>query len=208
MKVFSAVLTLFLAATAVLALPQQGGFLSDVLPRDYTLSNITWTGAVFEGGSNETFTGTSLQDIEAQIQAVNPSFDWANKNSTDESYKTANEGYYGEVRCNIPGYKAAVSTHILEGIDYLSRLTGDCTAGPADGSGKGNCGRVSCSWNSAIFYCNDNLEPHTEPCNAFATYAHDVLFTCWQRIHYTSTWTQGQQFGPSNFNVVVGKDYC
>ncbi|KAK4172842.1 hypothetical protein QBC36DRAFT_293965 [Triangularia setosa] len=36
------------------------------------------------------------------------------------------------------------------GIMYLARLSGTAKNGP----GLQNCGRVSCSWNSAIIWCN------------------------------------------------------
>lgn len=40
---------------------------------------------------------------------------------------------------------------IVEGISYLRGVPGS----PSNGPGPGNCGRVSCSYESAIWWCND-----------------------------------------------------
>jgi hypothetical protein len=40
---------------------------------------------------------------------------------------------------------------IRNGIRYLRGLNGN----PTNGAGPGNCGRVSCSYDSAIWWCND-----------------------------------------------------
>lgn len=44
---------------------------------------------------------------------------------------------------------------IEDGIDYLRHVPFQPTNGP----GPGNCGRVSCSWNAAIWWCNDVSSP-------------------------------------------------
>lgn len=43
------------------------------------------------------------------------------------------------------------SREIAQGIDYLRRVSGMAKNRP----GPGNCGRVSCNWNAAIWLCND-----------------------------------------------------
>jgi hypothetical protein len=45
---------------------------------------------------------------------------------------------------------------IRRGIEYLRYVQGR----PRNGPGPGNCGRVSCSYNAAIWWCND--VSHTE----------------------------------------------
>ncbi|KAK0672293.1 hypothetical protein QBC41DRAFT_353561 [Cercophora samala] len=54
--------------------------------------------------------------------------------------------------CNVPGDGDADRLPIEDGITYLSRLSGTAMNGP----GPENCGRVSCSYNSAIIWCNNN----------------------------------------------------
>jgi hypothetical protein len=40
---------------------------------------------------------------------------------------------------------------IEDGITHLRKVSGQ----PRNGPGPGNCGRVSCSWGNAIWWCND-----------------------------------------------------
>ncbi|KAN0104234.1 hypothetical protein V8E51_009979 [Hyaloscypha variabilis] len=51
-----------------------------------------------------------------------------------------------------PSWNFAEAAAIEDGVDYLIGLNSELTNGP----GPGNCGRISCSYNSAIYYCNDN----------------------------------------------------
>ncbi|CAP64714.1 uncharacterized protein PODANS_5_9850 [Podospora anserina S mat+] len=55
--------------------------------------------------------------------------------------------------CDLP-YVQASKRMIWDGIRYLRTLSGSAKNGPGS-PGKGNCGRVSCSWSAAIWWCND-----------------------------------------------------
>ena len=55
----------------------------------------------------------------------------------------------GTVKCW--GWPEASEYYISQGVDYLSDLPGK----PSNGPGPGECGRVSCSWSAAIWWCND-----------------------------------------------------
>lgn len=63
--------------------------------------------------------------------------------------------------CGIPGRKAAKVSYIWEGIYYLDTFDGQ----PKSDPGPGMCGRVSCSYNSAIYWCN-NVGPPPFPSSA------------------------------------------
>lgn len=52
---------------------------------------------------------------------------------------------------NMNKYDRASVYYIWQGIDYLESVPGT----PGNGPGPGNCGRVSCSYSSAIYWCND-----------------------------------------------------
>lgn len=54
-------------------------------------------------------------------------------------------------KLNCGGYDAANTSQIQEGVNYLNGIAGQ----PRNGPGPNNCGRVSCSYNSAIWWCND-----------------------------------------------------
>lgn len=53
--------------------------------------------------------------------------------------------------CDVRGWADAGYDDITTGITYLNHVPGKPTAGP----GHGQCARVSCSDNSAIWWCND-----------------------------------------------------
>lgn len=48
-------------------------------------------------------------------------------------------------------YGRASVYYIWQGIEYLDQVPGT----PGNGPGPGNCGRVSCSYGAAIYWCND-----------------------------------------------------
>lgn len=53
----------------------------------------------------------------------------------------------------------AETSHIKEGIDYLSKVSGK----PRSAPGPGKCTRVSCSYLAAIWWCNDVGLPPLPP---------------------------------------------
>lgn len=61
------------------------------------------------------------------------------------------EAYVSSTRyCNIPGGHTS-GWRVKQGIEYLGTVAGTPTEGP----GPGACGRVSCSYGAAIYWCND-----------------------------------------------------
>ncbi|KAI0006330.1 hypothetical protein F4779DRAFT_596810 [Xylariaceae sp. FL0662B] len=200
----SIVSTILVAANTVVARP---ALFSNVFPRDYVIGNMTWTGTVTHGGPNMTFTGPSLQHIEGQIQAMHPPFAWTPSNITYKPDKAVKRGE-DKVICNIPGFSGVNFLAIRDGIRYLRGLSGTCTNPPAYHPGKGYCGRISCSYNSAVYYCNDNSVEHGEPCNSFADSVEAILNECllWEDLPTPSV--QGQKFYEDNWNVIVGSGNC
>lgn len=55
------------------------------------------------------------------------------------------------------GWERASLSKIQEGLNHLY----DAPGKPVNGPGPGNCGRVSCSHDSAIWWCNDVSALHT-----------------------------------------------
>jgi len=60
-----------------------------------------------------------------------------------------------QIRIDCFNWPVAGGNAIQDGINYLRRLSGR----PSNGPGPGACGRVSCSYNSAIYWCNDVSAP-------------------------------------------------
>ncbi|KAL4873628.1 hypothetical protein BDV12DRAFT_192070 [Aspergillus spectabilis] len=61
----------------------------------------------------------------------------------------------GRVKCGV--WEEAGAVNIMDGIRYLEEVEGRPTMGP----GPGECSRVSCSWDDAIFWCNDTRDTKT-----------------------------------------------
>ncbi|XDG05562.1 hypothetical protein ABKA04_005177 [Annulohypoxylon sp. FPYF3050] len=170
------------------------------LPEGYRLTNLTWTGNITEDGPEMKFTGVDLRDIDAQILKANPNFTWPKTNSTDVADGEA------WLTCDPNNIWYAQAFRIEEGIQYLKDRhgTGKCTmdAGPRV------CTRISCSYKSAIHWCNDNSVPIEENCMLWNHYAQNILDAC--RSNDAANRVRGQKFSAANWNILVGfdDDHC
>ncbi|KAK0667505.1 hypothetical protein QBC41DRAFT_304326 [Cercophora samala] len=100
--------------------------------------------------------------------------------------------------CDLP-YIAASTRRIGDGIKYLRGLSGTAKNGP----GWGNCGRVSCSWSSAIYWCNDNAQEKEVGWNDIADGAEFLMHSDCVRRKKT---VLGQVFFKDKWNVIVRHD--
>ncbi|KAG6149182.1 hypothetical protein E4U35_007634 [Claviceps purpurea] len=103
-------------------------------------------------------------------------------------------------------WKKAHRWYILDGIMYLEGLSAKPTIGP----GPGNCSRVSCSYEAAIWWCNDNSEKlELNSFNEIVDGAEAIMDEC---LSYGLIMDRmgGQAFMPGNWNVIVrqDKDHC
>ncbi|KXG46519.1 uncharacterized protein PGRI_053750 [Penicillium griseofulvum] len=125
----------------------------------YGVEEFSWEVETKPGGDKVILNGT-VQEIYAELLDINPKYDLdfadilaqpndVTKEDTPHLQKRL------AVTCN--NYDQALRTRIQEGISHLRSVRGQPTNGP----GPGNCGRVSCSYNSAIWWCNDNTSPKT-----------------------------------------------
>ncbi|ROV93349.1 hypothetical protein VSDG_06889 [Cytospora chrysosperma] len=107
----------------------------------------------------------------------------------------------GTVKCWI--WPEANEYWIGQGIDYLNEVPGK----PSNGPGPGECGRVSCSWSAAIWWCNDNN--HQYELDSFweiAQAAQDIDSDC----HYVDpltlrVYTSGQNFFKENWKTAASR---
>ena len=122
---------------------------------------------------------------------------------------------------NCGGYHPASMKRIKDGISYLNNVTGR----PINGPGPNNCGRVSCSYNSSIWWCNDasvpppayqfsfhadcglqNATPEALPgFYSIATGAMRIVGACPGKNNRTIS---GTATHPDNWRVVVKGDRC
>lgn len=144
-------------STLLLALAAALTTATEIIP-GYTIVPIDWEIEV-SPGKIATLNGT-VQEVIAQAQAINPGFalQGVSPKPASAAAKLRRRGQQsrrgplsrrGVDFCNHFG-NADVDA-ILEGVDYLHRLGGSANmkAGPRV------CSRISCSYNSAIYACND-----------------------------------------------------
>ncbi|XXH04754.1 hypothetical protein Hte_011176 [Hypoxylon texense] len=174
------------------------------IPNGYSLVNVTWSGNLTANGPEVSFTGASFQDVEAQIRRANPNFAWPDGDATDVSLppSSSSDKAVARLSCDVPEFWYATKYRVDEGIQYLRGKTGRChiDAGP------GVCSRISCSYDSAIFFCNDNDAPLDVDCSEWSEYAQDIVDACTDDD--TARHVRGQQFNKRNWNVIVGYSKC
>lgn len=121
-----------------------------------------WEVEVFPGGPTVILNGT-VEEVREELLKLNPDWDEQylidvpKSNSSTLAQRTTDSTLAG--RANFDGasyfcrnrWQDCSATAIYNGIHYLRGITGQPTNGP----GPGNCGRVSCSYHSAIWWCND-----------------------------------------------------
>ncbi|KAI0157474.1 hypothetical protein GGR57DRAFT_511048 [Xylariaceae sp. FL1272] len=206
MNFFALLVVAFLRVTlAASSLSRRDGFLS---PQD-TLSTITWTLPIVEGGENYEFSGT-VEEVVAQVNSkraelgIEPLHDSYNDTEIPDDSAVHKRSYIG-TECKKGRGGPADDQRILQGISYLSKLKTTCK----NGAGPGNCGRISCSWNSAIYWCNDKTtDSEVYDCSMFASYAQHVYDSCEYKLGKNNRLVWGQTLDTDAFRVLVGGDSC
>ncbi|KXX78412.1 hypothetical protein MMYC01_205883 [Madurella mycetomatis] len=127
----------------------------------YGVEEIQWEVQAFPDGPMMNITGT-LEHVYSELTKINPNYDEFVSSLEAERAVDARsvEKRFGPV-CGSAGYgwEYAIKNDIQEGISYLRGVSGQPSMGP----GPGNCGRVSCSYDSAIWWCNDNTDTFSLP---------------------------------------------
>ncbi|KAK1778640.1 hypothetical protein QBC45DRAFT_451462 [Copromyces sp. CBS 386.78] len=174
----------------------------------YGIEELIWEVETTPGGPTVNIAGT-VQDVYEQLEKVNPNFvsDFGlddPDNSTSLAAPVESRAYYIEaIHCDY--FEYATASAIREGIKYLNGVPGK----PSNGPGPGNCGRVSCSYNSAIYWCNDNT--YTKTLDAFGSIslaAQTLLDRCGSSGLWYAEVARGQIFMTDRWNVIVRKDKC
>ncbi|POR34340.1 Uncharacterized protein TPAR_05483 [Tolypocladium paradoxum] len=165
----------------------------------YGVDILTWEVKVFPREPPMNFSGT-IQEVQAQINKVNPKWNATYFNGASEKRRENRPVFYQTICGPGPyGWNEADASSIKYGINYLGGLI---FSKPINGPGTGNCGRVSCSYNSAIWWCNDNTVPYQlDSFSAIADGALNILKSCTDDFA-----TVGQIFAIGNWNVIVRGD--
>ncbi|KAK0667498.1 hypothetical protein QBC41DRAFT_395963 [Cercophora samala] len=104
--------------------------------------------------------------------------------------------------CDVPGDEEASQQEIFDGIAYLRRLNGTARNGP----GPANCGRVSCSWDAAIIWCNENKFEKEVNWRDIADAAAYVVVKC--ALDDTEYVKGHGEYTKEGWYVVVRRDWC
>ncbi|KAK3502037.1 hypothetical protein B0T13DRAFT_465264 [Neurospora crassa] len=121
----------------------------------YGIEELTWELQTAPGGPAVNVTGTIEQAFK-HMKTINPGFisDFGFDqpvNVSSLSMPVELRGYtINHITCDVV-FEWAYLVEIQTGMFYPNNIPGKPTNGP----GPGNCGRVSCSYDAAIYWCND-----------------------------------------------------
>ncbi|KHN96026.1 uncharacterized protein MAM_06131 [Metarhizium album ARSEF 1941] len=205
----------FSVASAVAAMLAVAHGLPSAVPREleslHARGGVTWTGEVLPG-KNFTFSGT-IQEVQAQILAQNPSYFDQYVNVTDSEPETHLERRWTEKQppdCSYGHYMRRIyAVAAADGAVTHAELkakhggTALCGAPPRRGPGLGGCSRVSCSWGSQMWLCNDNDYHLDLPCTEVASALLELSNVCYFVQEGGDTQVQGQLFTTDNWNVII-----
>ncbi|KAK0618993.1 hypothetical protein B0T14DRAFT_565892 [Immersiella caudata] len=191
-----------LAASAVAALAAPLTANDSPIP-GYEIVDIQWSLQAFPGGEYINVTGT-VEQVVAQLTKINPDYE---KNVLAAANMTrlgadAESGLWHYLYHDCLTWPVAWTRRVWEGIMYLDGHDGVPTMGP----GPAACARVSCSWDSAIWWCNDDpVELQLDVWTSVAWGAYIIYRDC---RNERDDQTSGQIFYEPNWNVIVRGDTC
>ncbi|CAJ2501124.1 Uu.00g039770.m01.CDS01 [Anthostomella pinea] len=183
------------SANAVPKTSERG--LDSILPAGYKALPMKWTGPIEQRGENMTFQG-SIQEIEAQIQALNPGFKFAQAQAPPTH----------TTRTPIQKRDLYTPTH------ESPTPTPTVPAHTCNTGGTGPVDAIAAVYaqdlNSAIFWCNNNAQQKVVPADHIAELADMLRWAC---ADEDSGMVRGQLFDFQNgvdqrMNVLIGYSDC
>ncbi|KAJ0161655.1 hypothetical protein CTA2_5845 [Colletotrichum tanaceti] len=208
---------LLAVAALALALPSQSQSQTMELPKGYSIFVPEWEVQAKPGGDTMILRGT-VEEVLDELHGINPNyehdfgldldldldFDLSQPTFPSLSQPAApavekrDDFQDARFQCNVT--VLADARVIATGAKYLGGVKGQ----PRGDPGPNSCGRVSCSWNSAIWFCNDNT--HSISAGSYQTLAdgtYHILKQC-----TAGEWVSGQTWHKDNWRVLVGRDKC
>ncbi|KHN94953.1 uncharacterized protein MAM_07180 [Metarhizium album ARSEF 1941] len=195
-----------LIAAILLLSPQVLAGLREAPIPGYDVVDLTWEVEVLPGRV-ENLTGT-VEQVHDAARAINP--DWRLPSSPAEPEDLAKRsGMYAwsTAFCGpgTRGWRPCKARRVQEGINHLRSQLGH----PRNGPGPRSCGRVSCSWQASIWWCND--APWATVINSWndiADSAQLILWKCATGSGAADRYVAGQVFTIRKWNVIVRQDEC
>ncbi|RMZ00278.1 hypothetical protein D0860_08042 [Hortaea werneckii] len=165
-------------------------------------ADMSYIGPAFDGGDDVELQGT-IESVAAQLREINP--DWhpglVGKNTPSKT-DTAKRAEISPPLCNdeLGGQRDARTFYLDRGASYLQGLSGNCRQPPR------SCGRVSCSYNAGVTFCNDGNNDVVVPCAELGRRVDGIVGLCGDGG--TRTFTRGQVFDTDNWNVIAARSDC
>ncbi|KUI62716.1 hypothetical protein VP1G_09831 [Cytospora mali] len=176
----------------------------------YNIIDIEWEFETYGVGSTKVRINGTIQEATQRLKDLDLAHllhDDSLASSTPPVYSyTGNVAFCGKDGGPFPNASIAA---IGDGISYLRNVSGTPTSGP----GLGNCGRVSCSSGSAIWWCNDQPVPRILPSfSVIAEGAQQIYNVCGDfqecALEGKCGVVSGQNFFYGGWNVIVRGDTC
>jgi len=141
--------------------------------------------------------------VEAAVAAAPPLSTVATETSENPAAAVVKRWEYEGHFC-FGRWQRTNRNRIWEGVMYLRRVGGRPWMNP----GPGTCARVSCSYDSAIYWCNDaNFVRTLDSFANIADAANEIINLCIQE-EFNYQWSSGQYFYREKWNVIVRQDKC
>ncbi|KAL4962766.1 uncharacterized protein BDV14DRAFT_99136 [Aspergillus stella-maris] len=183
-------------------------------PHGYGIDVPEWDVEVTPGGERITLNGT-VEEVRRELLTLNPRWEEdfaftvsgkdAAESDDDDGLLVKRTDFYG-AKYVCRKWSNARYKPISNGIKYLRGVSGRPVAGP----GPGNCARVSCSYDSAIWWCNDAKESKT--LNSFGSIADGAQYVLNNCVLPSTGGTyppvNGQVFHKTHWNVIVRGASC
>ncbi|KAL2826231.1 hypothetical protein BDW59DRAFT_171895 [Aspergillus cavernicola] len=177
-------------------------------PEGYGLHIPEWDVEITPGGERVTLNGT-VEEVREELLRLNPrwndDFLEGLPDESEHSTLVKRTDFYG-AKYVCGRWSGARHNPIVDGIKYLRGISGRPGAGP----GPGNCGRVSCSYDSAIWWCNDS--PKSKQLRSYGSIADGAQYVV-QHCTITPSGSSfssvtGQAFHKTDWNVIVRGANC
>ncbi|KAK1830951.1 hypothetical protein QBC39DRAFT_408947 [Podospora conica] len=179
----------------------------------YVVEDLNWEIEVTPGQPLVQARGT-VEEVIARMTQIDPDFEAKVLRRAEEATTLAERSPLvleaRQTSTNCEGrreWEKARTVRINDGIKYLKGLGGSAHLG----AGPGRCSRVSCSYNAAIWWCNDNTGEKRINWSLLATAAERVVSrceTCHTANNAPECLVKGQAFYADNWNVIVRGDSC
>ncbi|KAM7194187.1 hypothetical protein V8F20_008107 [Naviculisporaceae sp. PSN 640] len=168
----------------------------------YGVADFVWGVDAYGNGTMINITGP-VEHVYEELKKINPTL-VKNLHAAEAPSRTTNE--IGPTCGALSwGFGQARKSAIDQGVDYLHNVPGVPVLGP----GPGKCGRVSCSWKSAIWWCNDKkVEAKLPGFNVIGDCAKVLCDSCQEGTTFTDPYVKcrGQNFNGGDWNCIVRKD--